>query len=805
MRGRLFTARDFLVGWRLLLREPGYSAVTVLGLALACAACYLLFGFVAWCLHYNGHVPQAERVYVVKQRINHFPRPDWNTNAMLFLRNTAIDSGMAGQASIFDPLDKPLRVGDALHEMTLAAVDPGFGTMFGIVPLAGDLDAALTRPDGLALTRSAALRLFGKEAALGATLRVGGEVLQVLALLPDVPANATQHWDALTGPLSRARPPAERVTRPTDSQHGQVLVKLHPGQQLEALTALMQQALDDSPFERRMRANAVGRAFDRPGTEAKLVALPDAYFDPDLASGSDARQHGRRDSVLALAGIALLILGLAVTNWINLSTVRTLRRQREIGMRKVLGAGAARVAAQFVAESVLVAGVAMAAGIVLAWLLLPAFAALVDRPLQGFFTPARLALGLACAGLAGVTAGLYPAWTALRVRPATVLAGRDSASETVGNLWLRRLLTVLQFAVAMALSAVTVAVGWQAWYASNADPGFDPARLSLLRLPDSSDAQVQALARALERVPGIQGAAVASEAVGRDELKIIGGFETRKGEDFRVEIKQVAPGFFDLYGMRPLAGRLFDPGRDRPGRGAVVLNMAAAQALGYRSAQEAVGQMPFVRDDAPDTVILGVAPDLRYQSLRERPGPLIYQVADTGSVITLRSALPIQKLTELVRPVWRQVYPDEVMRLQTASSVFAENYGTDLRMAQMLGAASTVALALSAFGIYVLSAYTVQRGRREIVIRKLYGAGNRAIALRLGREFGLSIGVAALIGLPLAALAIRHYLADFVEHAPFGQWPLVAGLAVAALAALLAVARHTGLAMRMSPVQALHD
>ena len=776
-RLRLFGASDFVVGWRLLLREPGYSAVTVLGLAVACAACYLLVGFVAWCLGYNSHVPQAERVYMVKERMHHFPRPSWTPGSMLLTRNAALDSGLAELASIAQQTTRTLRVGDRLHQLDLLAVEPAFAAMFGIVPLQGDLNAALARPDGVALTRESALRLFGRSDVLGATLRYGNEVLQVLAVLPDVPANATLRWDVLTGPLSLTRDPGARLARPDDSQRGGVVVRLRPGQDPAPLVKAMQAAIDASPMEQMLRSVSVtGRA--GPGTEVKLLALPGAYFDPDLASGRASRNVGNRDATLALAGVAFLTLGLALSNWINLSSVRALRRQREIGMRKVLGAGAARVAGQFVAESALV----------------------------NFFTPGRVAIGLLCGLGAGAAAGLYPAWSALRVHPATVLAGRDSASETVGNLWLRRLLTVLQFAVAMALTAITVAVGWQTWYASHADPGFDPAGLALLRLPASNDEQIRGLARAIERLPAIAGVAVAGEAVGRDGNRMIAGFDLRKGGSFRVEVKQVSPAFFELYGLRPLAGRLFDPQQDRPSRGLAVLNMEAVRALGYRSAREAVGQMPFGgTENSPDVTIIGVAPDLRYHSLRERPAPLIYQVTELGSVITLRSALAQQELQALLEPLWRRHYPDAPMQLQSASSVFAENYSSDLRMAQMLGAASTVALALSAFGIYVLSAYTVQRGRREIVVRKLYGAGNGAIALRLGREFGLSIGVAALVGLPLAALAIRHYLAGFVERAPFGQWPLLAGLALAALAALLAVARHTGLAMRMSPVQALRD
>jgi len=803
--------RDFRIGWRQLVQEPGYSAVTVLGLAVACAACFLLLGFVAYCLNYNSHVPEGERVFVVKQRINFFPRPDWNTRATLLLRDTALASGVVEQASKAQQIQQPLRTRNQLHEVRMFAVDPDFGAIFGIKPLSGDVRAALTRPDGLALTRETALRLFGQvddlDKLLGRPVGVGDELLQVLAVIPDLPANTTMRWEALGGPLSHALKPEDRTLHPSSpGTRGQIFLKLRPGADPARLAALLQDADLNTPMNRDIRSGPMGRALTGPGIDIRLAALPDAYFDPDLASGRDKRNYGQRDSTLALAGVALLILALAMTNWINLATVRTLRRQREIGMRKVLGASAARVAGQFLAESVLVAVLATVAGIVLAWLLLPVFAGLVDRKLEGFFTPGRLALALLLGVLAGLAAGAWPAWTALRVRASTVLAGRDSSSETTANLWLRRALTVLQFATAMALAGVTVAVGWQTWYAMTADPGFDPAGLTLLEMPLAKDEQVQGFVRAVARVPGIKGAAISAEAIGRDANKITGGFDKRDGGEIRMEIKRVSPEFFDLYGIRPVAGRLFSAARDQPKSGVVLLNMAAVKLLGYRSAQEAVGKIPFAPGGGGfDRTVVGVAPDVRHQSMRERPGPIVYFLTDADSVVTLRTKLDQQTLARVIGPVWRQYFPNGMMYMKSAASIFGESYRQDLRMVKILGAASLVALALAAFGIYVLSAYTVQRSRREIVIRKLYGASNGAIARRLGREFGLTVAVAGLIGLPAAALAIRFYLDGFAEHAPLGQWPLVAAVALAVLAALAATAKHTATAMRMSPVQALRS
>ncbi|RLM49857.1 hypothetical protein DVK02_17600, partial [Halobellus sp. Atlit-31R] len=169
----------------------------------------------------------------------------------------------------------------------------------------------------------------------------------------------------------------------------------------------------------------------------------EAYLDPLIPYSSPT--HGDRKTIFGLAAVGVLILLLAATNYVNLATVRTLRRQREIALRKVLGAGTGAVSRHFLAESVLVCLIATAIGLLLAWLLLPVFSDLVQRRLDRMFTPVSLGFSLLLGVGVGLLAGAYPAWSAIKVRPTAALAGRGN-SETVGGLRLRRVLTVLQFA-----------------------------------------------------------------------------------------------------------------------------------------------------------------------------------------------------------------------------------------------------------------------------------------------------------------------------------------------------------------------
>ncbi|MGV7211067.1 ABC transporter permease [Oxalobacteraceae bacterium A2-2] len=794
---------DFRIGWRQLVQQPAYTAVVLCGLALGFAACFLLLGYVRYCLDYDSQVPQRERVFAVTQRINVFPRPDWQNYAFLSVQRDAQRSGMVEASTIVRDVEQPVRHGGRLSRLNLRMVDGDFADIFGVAALQGDLRATLASPDGVALTRSAAARLFGSAPPLGRVLHVDGKALQVRAILPDHPANTSIPYEALVGSASVLWPAAQRAQAYEGNGRATLYLKLNRGADAATLTRLLQQALNDTPHERQARASAMGRSLgERNVTDIALLPLAQLYFDPGLATGRNAGQHGQRATVYGLAALALLILALAAINYVNLTTVRMLRRQREIALRKVLGAGTGPLVRQFLAESVLVALLAVVAGLLLAWLALPLLSELVQRPLAGIFTPQHCAAMLLAALLTGMLAGAYPAWCALGIWPGLALAGRGNAERGSGR-WLRRALTVAQFAAAIALGATTLAVGWQTWYASTASPGFDPAGLLVLDLPpdlsDASRQQARAFQRALERLPGIQGVASISDAVGRDGLKMIGSLTTRDGRDVRLEYKSVSASWFSQHQLHPVSGRLFDPDQDREDSKAVVLNAAAARLLGFATPYEAVGKL--ARDGS---TIIGIAPEIRFQSMRQAGGPIMYRL-EQQNVLTIRSSTSAAQLYHAIEPLWRQHFPDQIMELHTEAGLLGAQYDQDRRLAIILAVGSALAIVLAAFGIYVLSASSVQRQERQIVMRKLHGAGKGAIARLVGREFALLVGMGALLGLPLAAAAIQRYLDGFVERAPAGHWSLAAALLLAMLVALLATARHTLAALRLSPALALRD
>ncbi|AXA90761.1 ABC transporter permease [Massilia sp. YMA4] len=811
---------DLRLAWRALLAEPAYAAIAILGLGIGLAACLLLLGYVRHAWQYNAAIADVDALYVVKLRNNIDPASPWFDQGPLLLRGVAAATPGVTSATAFVPA-RPngaglsMRVDGRMQELPGLAVMAGFAQTLGLRALAGDVAGTLARPDQLVLTADGARRLFGTGPALGRTLEVQGKLMRVGAV---VPANGptTIPFQALVGVGSVVMDPAfARAMDGASGWWGKMLLRLAPGTRPQGVAAALQAAADGAAVLHDYPAEVKARLAGRRALEIELAPLREAYFDRDVAANHIAQPGERADPVTvgALAGIALLILALAACNYVNLATVRVLRRQREVALRKVLGAPPARIALQFLAESVLVALLATACGLLLAWLALPLFGTLMNRDLGTIVTWANLAAAMLLGCMLGLATAVYPAWTALRVPPRQVLAGRAGTESAAGARW-RRALTMLQLASAMAFGAVALAIAWQAAFAMTAPPGFDPAPLLVVDMPepDWNEPPARGFATAVAALPAVQGVAVSQDAVGRQNAAWMAEMKRPGGASASMDMRPVSAAFFEVYGLRALHGRLYDPRRDRDDDAMpLVLNAVAARALGFADPAAAVGQLvlfPQFDGKVQQKRVVGIAPELRLRSLREPARPVAYALWAAQPTLSVRvrdgaDPAAVARVEREVRALWPTYFPAALPKMQPAGAVLAAGYADDQRIGRLLGAATLVALGIAAFGTYALAAHTVQRRTGEIVLRKLYGARRPQIGWLVAREVGGLLLPAALLALPLAALAIERYLSGFVERAPIGGWTLAAALGGTLLVAALAAARHAWVAMRLVPAAAL--
>ncbi|ATQ73366.1 cell division protein FtsX [Massilia violaceinigra] len=808
---------DFRIGWRTLLQEPAYSLVVIAGLGVGFAAALLLFGFVRFSWQYNAEVPGADHVYIVKQRYNVDPKAPWFDQAPMMLRMAAAKAPGVLASTAYIPTRPHIKgltttINGQLHAMDGLTVMPEFAGILGLQAVRGNLEAALERPEGFAITEAAAIHHFGTADIVGRTMLVEGKLLRATAVLRTPAANTTIPFEVLVGVrsvLAEAHVQEEMMTGKS-GWWGKVLVRVDPAASVTALTASLQQAVDDAPGIQNVPPETKQRLGQRKVMDVALSSLRDAYFDRDMGQTEviAAGERGNPVVIAALAAMAALILAMAAINYVNLAAVRVLRRQREVAMRKVLGAGVRQIVLQLLAESMLVALLATGLGLLLAWLALPLFAQLVDRKLDGMLSSANIGAALALGLALGALTAAYPAWIAMRVRPSQVLAGRGD-SESARGMQLRRVMTVVQVATAMGFAAITLAIAWQTVYAMRVSPGFDPAPLLIVDLPETlrDSARVRSFVAALSAQPGVAGTAISEDAVGRHQVSWLRDLKRPGGISASMEMKSVSAAFFEQYRIAPRAGRLFGAAVDKENDPVpLVLNAIATRDLGFASPEAALGQtLLFTGFDNKvlQKRVVGIAPELRFQSLREPPHAMAYELWTAGMTLSVRATGSLAPVEAAVRSLWPRYFPDAMIKTHRADAILALNYAEDARVAKLLAIATGIALAIAAFGTYVLSAHTVQRRSKEIVLRKLHGARRRAIGLLVVREIGTLTAIAALIALPLAAVAINSYLATYVEHAPIGYWTLLFALASTVAVALVAVARHAWLAMRMLPADAL--
>ena len=625
-----------------MVKEPGYSLVAVLGLAVGLAAFLLLSGFARYSWSYNAQVPDAEHVYIIKHRFNVEAGRRWWDKAPMVLREAArATPGVTDATGYLGWFPLNIQVDGQLHKLRSLTVLPGFAEMMGLQAVKGDLTEALTRPDAFAMTESAAMRLFGTTDVVGRAFLLNSVetkgIARIAAILRDPPANTTIPFESLNGLNLTLVPPMFR----DEALHG---------------PAGLARASADSPASRRVggRGERSAAEVHGPGGAAGSICRPRPWrrWAAPRSWTSSSCRCARRISIATswwmrtrwawIAATArwlpgswrsrVLILVLAAINYVNLATIRVIRRQREIGMRKVLGFGNGRLAFQFLAESLLVSLLATVIGLALAVLALPLFAELANRDLAGMLSLANIAAALGVGVIVGLVVSIYPAWIAFRVRPAQVLAGRPD-TESLPARRLRQALSVLQIAAAMGLASFTLAVAWQTRFAIDGSPGFDPAPLLVFEMNEGrklgADDTTRGFLAELAQQPAVAGVAISADAIGRTRNPWSQEFKREGGRPITFEVREISPQFFEEYGIRPVAGRLFDPKIDKDDAadaGRAQRDGRARARVCIRAAgrgQRLAGQRIRSRRRWITMRVIGIAPDIRLRSLREAPTAVV--------------------------------------------------------------------------------------------------------------------------------------------------------------------------------------
>ena len=766
------------IAMRTLRKSPGFTFLNVAGLAVALACCLLIGLYVQDELGYDRHLADVDRMYRMTMTIETqgVVQPFAAAGAPLAAALLA-DQPQVSAAARLIPIGgnaTTVRVGETRYdERRLFRTDPNVFDFFGLPLLRGEAATALAAPGQVVLTQPMAEKYFGAEDPIGRTLFINDREATVSGVMAAMPENTHFQADFLLPLLDW------EGARFMESWHLNMFhtyVKLVADVDVQALEA----EVEDFAYR------YVGSEIEENGQvyAYQLQPVTDIHLRSDLRG--ELGVNGDATRVYTFAIIALFILLIAVVNFMNLTTARSLRRAKEVGVRKAVGGLRAQLAAQFLLESMLMSGLAMLGALVLAYLLLPLFNTLAGKAMAPalFALPAVWFSLLALASLTGLLAGSYPAFALSGFRPVEVLKGSFARNERGQGL--RKALVVFQFTISIVLMVCTLAVRNQLDFLKNQQLGFDQAQVLVVPVRTDENLTYQTVKDELAQLAGVQAVSMSGHVPGRgvsNNLMRVEGEEARQVQMF---IMEVDTDFLDTYEMTLLAGRGLseDFPADAEGR-AYLLNEAAVAALGWATPEAALGTQ---LDGYTDGTIVGVIADFHYRSLHSEVGPLMLLMRPAAFQYASLKLAPgtIEPTLAAVQQRVETLVPNQPFNYFFLDEDFDRQYAAEAQAGQLTTVFSLLAILIACLGLFGLAAYAAEQRTKEMGVRKVLGASTPGLVALLAKDFLKLIALAIVVAIPVAIVLLTQYLATY----PY-RIDLTPGLFLSAAFAALGIALLT--------------
>jgi putative ABC transport system permease protein len=799
---------------RSLSRSRFYSAISVFGLAGGLCAAMLVALTARSEVTYDHFIPGYERIYLAGAVLIPTEHPPLYSAETFSWIAAAIGPRFAGIEAVtrISLQQVRLEVGQVAAKEAIYWADPNVFDVLRLASIAGNPASAMRQPDSIVLTRSMARKYFGRDTPVGESILLDGvRPMKVAAVIADLPERGTQ---LETGVFASGSSSYSSLTRlDSDPQNrpdsvGMMLsvrtyLRLAPNTSIERLQAQMPEFVRSLRPDDKMPAGA--------HASLQLMRLDRVHLFPALNPGIDTR-------IAATVVVGLLILLIAVVNFVNLSTARASRRALEVGIRKACGAGRGALILQFLGESLLYTLIAAALAVMLVELFLPAVNSFLQSgaTFEWWREPTLMVSIGAGALLLALIAGSYPAFLLSGFRPVTALRGR--VCGPAGNL-ARLVLVSAQFAILIGLIIAAGVVYEQRAYATHEALRVDTDQVLIIRTRCT-----QALENNLRALHGVRAAVCSGDSLLTGAA--FDNFRLRDGSTLAIDMHEAELGIFAFYGLKPVAGSFrlrTDDGRARPGPSGLVINETAVRRLGFLSAQAAIGQpIPVTGGGQPPAgQITAVTPDFAIDAVHEAFRPAIYVEVDDvagspglgqtssrgGEVHTLinvkltgqeipQTLIQMDKLLSAARP------GDPVERF------FLNDYIQNLyrfvqRQEQALAIAAGLAVLIACLGLAGLSASMAERRTREIGIRKAMGAGTGEILRLLLWQFTRPVLWSMVIAWMVAGSLMNHWLQGFAYHVALDPWVFLVAAILGLGIALCTVGVHCYLVARAKPVMAL--
>ena len=782
----------FKIAIRNILRNKFFSAINVLGLSIGLCCCLMLFLFVKHELSYDNFIENSDSIYrlwlhnEMNENVMDFPITSLPYGPTLVkdfpeVENMARISNMQGGS--FSNKEKEIQGVDFLY------ADTSFLEIFNVKNISGNIETALEVSNSLVLTETLAKKLFEKEDPIGKTVRLNNsQNLMVTAVIESFPDNSHLSFEALL-------PMENRLSDPNSFKGWDgnfsfyTYILLNKSANADELAAKFPDLMEE-------HVNKKGRQYGSI-TDLNIRNIKDIHLYSNTPY--ELNPGGNLSNIYIFSAVAFFILIIACINFMNLSTARSLKRAKEIGIRKVLGSFRSKIIWQFLGESIFLCSIAMVFTLILIEIFQPYFNHFTGLSLSLYNSSNRLLLIVLplVIVLVGIIAGSYPAFFMSNFNPLKVLKGNNKKSNSKINF--RNILVVLQFLISAVLIISTIIIFQQVNFLNKKDIGYKKDGLMYVHLMNETQQKAfKSLKYELSNLVGIENV-TGSSALPVGGITQNGYMPEGKEKPMMLHLLEADNNFINTFKMEIIDGRNFsyDFKTDKT---KFLINQTAAKKIGWKQALDKT----IIRDTIYK--VIGVVKDFHFAPLHTEIAPLIISLIPENEVgvMTIRmNSENILQTIEAVETVWKKTLPDQTFSYHFLDKRFENTYVEEARFGTIFLSFTFLAIFIACLGLMGLSAYMAEQRTKEIGIRKVLGASENVIFKLLSKKYIALVLIANLIAWPIVWFWVTQWLENFAYSIKLSVFPFAWALVISILISLIIIYVQTSKVANSNPVDAL--
>ena len=797
---------------RNLIKNKWFSFINITGLTIGITASLIIFLYINQELSFDKFHQDADRIFRVIRSSERASGVEHDKAVPYPLIGALKDNFLQFESSTLYHSDvNPLAIVDGEKFIVdhVVFADSNFFDVFSFKLISGNAKRMLGQPNYAFITASLADKLFGEIDPMGKKIKLRNKLdVEVAGLVEDIPANSHLRFDMIVSYPSLSMNymglNISDLNTWEMTMEGYAYVKLHPGASMNEV---------DKQFEAVVNKHYGNK--DQVKRKFNLQPLLDIHFNQQLGSPTSTNPT----SLWTLGVVGVFILLVACVNFVNLSTALSIKRSREVGVRKTLGAGRFQLVRQYLADTFIITFVSGVLAIGISERLIPIFNQYFNKELGINIFQHIQVLGFVLLVIVVVTllSGLYPALALSAYNPVKALKN-SIHSPGSGALFLRKGLIIVQFFISQVLIIATIVIANQMNYFTTKSLGFDKDAVINV---DISKNDIETLDRVRNRLtanPHIKNVSFALAApIGDDSFETHYKLASNTGEDgFSVQIKPADYYYKETYGLILKHGRWFTPGEEKSARNlfqkkdidvSYILNETAVKTLGFSDPEDAIGVDISTGIGGYVGPIVGVVEDYHMGSFHEEIMPAIIMHVpmfyyNTG--IKISAANP-QEAINHVRTVFEDLFPDEIFEYSFLDDEILELYIQEQHTFTLFKIFSGISIFISSLGLLGMISFLVNQKTKEVGIRKVLGASIFNIVSLFSKEFILLVFIASAIAAPVAWYSMDQWLADFAYRIDLQAWFLIVAVLISAAITFTTIGYQSFKAAVSNPVDALRD